>query len=324
MQYQSVAVLRGGPSEEYDLSLKTGANAVETLRSQGHRVKDIIISRKGEWLFEGYTQDPLNVLVDVDVVFVALHGAYVDDGEVLRILDRLHIPYTGSGPFASAVAFNKLLVKDHLKKAGVKVPQYFKITRDVMQNLPQTIHVISQTFGPSYIVKPVSSGSSLGVTFVSHSGILAEVIKNTLENYDTLLVEEYISGKNASVGVVEDFRNEKYYSLPPVEIIVPDEAGVLTYDLKFSEALQEVCPANFSKEEKNEMIEVAEKAHKELNLLQYSKSDFVVGKDGIYFLEINSRPALDNRSSFQTALTSVGASYSDLLEQLLVNAVSRK
>jgi D-alanine-D-alanine ligase len=159
-----VAVLRGGPSSEYDVSLQTGLGVIAALKESDYEVKDIIISKRGEWLVHGFVKHPESALVDVDVVFIALHGSYGEDGTVQRILERLNIPYTGSGSYASAIAMNKALTKDYLKKHSdsVKMAPHLKLTRSGISNLAQTVESIGELFGPEYVIKPVGGGSSIG------------------------------------------------------------------------------------------------------------------------------------------------------------------
>ena len=143
-----VAVLRGGPSTEYDVSMQTGSGVIDALTAEGYDVKDIIISRKGEWLLHGFVKQPVHALLDVDAVFIALHGAYGEDGTVQRILERLHIPYTGSDAYASALAMNKSLTKDYLKKhvPSIKMAPHLKITRSGTAIKVNTVVVVIVRF----------------------------------------------------------------------------------------------------------------------------------------------------------------------------------
>jgi D-alanine-D-alanine ligase len=110
-----VAVLRGGPSEEYSVSMLSGNAVLKALRDSDYPHKDIVITKKGEWLEEGFVKSPEQALEAVDVVFVALHGSYGEDGQVQRILQRKGIPFTGSRALSSAVAFNKELAKNTMR-----------------------------------------------------------------------------------------------------------------------------------------------------------------------------------------------------------------
>ena len=112
-----VAVLRGGPSEEYDISLITGAAVIDALKeSQDFYPLDVVVTKDGEWLMDGRVYQPGHVLNTTDIAFLAFHGAYGEDGTVQRLLEQRSIPYTGSGPYASALAMNKLITKDRVRQ----------------------------------------------------------------------------------------------------------------------------------------------------------------------------------------------------------------
>jgi D-alanine-D-alanine ligase len=114
MKHTRVAVLRGGPSEEYDVSMQTGANVLKALNEIGYQVKDVVITRKGEWLENGLVRKPEYILASIDVVFIALHGAYGEDGNLQKLLEIYGLPYTGSTNLTSRIAFNKILTKNNL------------------------------------------------------------------------------------------------------------------------------------------------------------------------------------------------------------------
>lgn len=314
-----VAVLRGGPSPEYDVSMRTGFGVISALRKAGYEVKDIIISQRGEWLVCGFVKDPERALIDVDTVFIALHGTYGEDGTVQRILERLCIPYTGSSSYASAIAMNKALTKEYLKKQSdkVKMPPHLKLTRTGSASLAQTVGSIAELFGPEYVVKPVGGGSSINTVLCNKADLL-RTVQNALEFTEEVLVEKRIIGKEATVGIVENFRGSKYYQLPVIEIIPPVSASFFSNEAKYSGEAQEICPGRFSRQEKQELGLLAEEIHTLLGLKQYSRSDFIVADDGIYFLEANSLPCLAEQSLFVTSLESVGSNLSELAEHLLV------
>ncbi len=315
---QRVAVLRGGPSSEYDVSMQTGIGVITALTDEGFDVKDIIISRKGEWLVHGFVKQPHQALLDVDAVFIALHGAYGEDGTVQRILERLCIPYTGSSSYASAVAMNKSLTKDHLKKhaPSVKMAQHIRLTRSGTSNLAQVIHNISELFGPEYVIKPINGGSSIGTLLCTKADLLRSAERSLQEN-EEILIEERIFGKEATVGILEGFRDAEHYPLPPIEIVPPAAASFFSYDVKYSGETEEICPGRFSRSEKDELMRTATDVHKALGLRQYSRSDFIVAQDGIYFLEVNTLPGLTPQSLFPRSIEAVGSSYKELVTHLL-------
>ena len=156
-----VAVLRGGPSSEYEVSMQTGSGVLKSLADSHHDVKDIIITKKGEWLEHGFVKSPEQALVNTDVVFIALHGAYGEDGTVQRTLERLCIPYTGSNSFTSAVAINKALTKDQLKRQNehIKMAPHMKVSKESISTLDYLTASIKDLFGPEYVIKPIAGGA---------------------------------------------------------------------------------------------------------------------------------------------------------------------
>ena len=322
-----VAVLRGGTSSEYDVSMQTGAGVLQALVDTPTVTKDIIVSKSGEWLSHGFAKSPEQVLSDVDVVFIALHGSYGEDGTVQRILERLSIPYTGSGSYASAIAMNKVLTKEHLKKSSesILMAPHMKLTRGSILNLVQTVASITALFGPEYVIKPVSGGSSIG-TVMCNQSTLYKTLATALENYEEVIVEKRIQGKEATVGILEAFRDQDYYQLPAIEIVPPSRTSFFSEDVKYSGETDEICPGRFSVEEKQTLQSVAKDVHTILGLKQYSRSDFIVAQDmpgqmgGVYFLEVNTLPGLTSQSLFPKSMEAVGSSYKELVLHLLATA----
>lgn len=316
MKNLRVAVLRGGPSEEYDVSMRTGAEVISALGRRGASVTDVIISKKGEWMVHGFSTDPKALPIMVDVVFIGLHGAYGEDGTVQRILDRVGVPYTGSRAYPSAVAMNKILSKDILRSAGVKTAPHLRVTRS-STDVRRVATTIESLFGPTYIVKPISGGSSVG-TYKAHGAHeLVRALNESLKDREEVLVEKYIKGKEATVAIVEGLRGETFYRLPAVEIVPPADHGFFDYEVKYNGATEEICPGRFSREEKEFLGDAALKAHHVLGLSHYSRSDFIVANDGIYYLETNTLPGLTRESLMPKALSAVGHSYDDFIDHLI-------
>lgn len=310
--------MRGGPSSEYDVSLKSGIGVLSALSALGYTVRDIVITKKGDWLVKGFTRAPQQALAGIDAVFIALHGAYGEDGTVQRILDRLKIPYTGSNAFSSAVAMNKALTKDLLKKQEVpfKMARHVRLGRSNTQVLAQALKNITDVFGPEYVVKPVNGGSSIG-TIMSTAGLLFSDVTQALQESEEIIVEERIRGKEATVGILERFRDQGLYALPAIEIVPPQNAEFFTLEAKYSGDSNEICPGRFSTEEKRLLEHGAQLVHTLLDLRQYSRSDFIVAEDGVYFLEVNTLPGLTQQSLFPKALEAVGSSYNELISHLI-------
>ncbi len=318
--YKRVALLRGGPGDEYSVSMKTGAAVLQSLRKQGYFTKDIIITKNGDWLEEGKIRSVDQVLESIDVVFIGMHGAYAEDGEVQKTLQRKHLPFTGSRSLPSAIAFNKSLAKDTLKAHGVLTPSHRLIKSDQVDDLSAIIKEIEASFGPEYILKPLANGSSIGIRLVHEGQSLEEIARETLSLFETVLVEEFIRGKEGTGAVLENFRNERLYTFPSLEILPPKNSPFFTNEAKYSGQTEFVCPARFSYQERQKIADVSALVHDVLGLDQYSRSDFMVKDGEVYFLEVNTLPGLTPESLYPKAVNAVGMTFDQLTEHLIETA----
>ncbi len=316
-----VAVLRGGPSEEYDISLITGASVINTLKDHPNFYPlDVVVTKNGEWLMDGRVYKPSHILNTIDIAFLSFHGAYGEDGTVQRLLERHSVPYTGSGPYASALAMNKLITKDRLHQLGIKLAPHLRVTRQSLQSLHRLTDTIGQLFGPEYVVKPLCSGSSVGIIMADSLFNLIEALETALTTYPEVLVEKRIRGREATGGVVERFRGQDILALPIIEIVPPDTADYFDRTNKYDGSTKEICPGRFSAEEKTKMEEIARLVHRTLDLRQYSRSDFIVAGDDIYFLEVNTLPGLTPASLLPLSINTIGSSYQEFVIHLLNDA----
>lgn len=315
-----IGVMRGGPSKEYDVSLSSGANVLEVL-SETYRPIDIFISKDGAWHMHGLEKTPAQILKNVDVVWNALHGTWGEDGKVQEILNHYGVKFTGSEKYPSAIAMNKWLTKEHLKPLGIKTPTYTLVRQT--DNLKERAKEIFNTIPHPLIIKPVGGGSSFGITIAKNYLELYTGLYDILSGESDALVEEYISGREATAGVIDGFREKELYNLPVVEI--KHDNTFFDFDSKYSGKSEEICPGNFSTKEKKEIEELAGLVHKHLGLRHYSRSDFIVSpKRGIYFLEVNTLPGMTKESLVPLALKSVGSSVKDFVHHVLRLAMNNK
>ncbi len=322
-----VGVLRGGPSSEYEVSLRSGANMLAALDREKFEPRDIFIDRQGEWHNFGAPVVPEKALRGVDVAINVVHGEYGEDGRLHEILDALGTPYTGSDATASVLAFNKARTKQAVKKLGIKTPRAIVVDiEDARGNMEALAYEIFRTFPHPAIVKPVVGGSSIGTTIVNNYHTLEWALEEAFKIAPQALVEEYIKGREATVGVIDDFRGEKFYALMPVEIVPPRERPFFDYHAKYSGETLERVPGNFTSQQKEELMNVARRAHEALGLSHYSRSDFIVARRGIFFLETNnaSGVGMSDQSIFPKALHAVGAKMSDFIEHIVTLAEGGK
>lgn len=309
-----VAVLRGGPSHEYDVSLRTGSEVLKHLPPQ-YKGVDILIDTDGVWHMNGAPKTPDKIFPHVDVVWNALHGNFGEDGKVHHILEMHGIPHTGSSVLPSAIGMNKALAKNVFAKYGIRTPHSIALHKDDMSNAK--IHEIFSTLPHPAIVKPASSGSSLGVKVVQTIPELIEALEQAFAYGEKVVVEEYITGREATCGVIAGFRDEHLYTLPVLEVKKPEGHTHHTFDHKMEGSVlfdhQSLTPL-----EKAEAKRVAMLAHKALGLSHYSRADMIVHpKRGVFLLEVNSQPSLKQGGAFAHGLEHIGSSLSHFLQHTL-------
>jgi len=313
----SVGVLRGGTSSEYDLSLKTGAAMLQALPEDRYDARDIFIDKSGFWHLRGAPVDPMRALSQIDVVLNALHGGVGEDGTVQRILDRAGVRYAGASAVASALSLNKARAGDVLQRAGIRMPNAVSFALDGTSTTGAMAKYVFQRFGPPYVVKPVNEGASFGIRIAMTLVELPDVLGDVLDAFGSALVEEYIRGHDVSVGVIQDFRGEELYALPPAHMIAPQGSRYIDSDAHHEARITHVVPSNFSYTEKQALMDMARAAHRALGLSHFSRADIVLTPRAPYLLEVNAIPGLYPGASFPPMLESVGSSVREFLEHAI-------
>jgi len=299
-----VGVLRGGPSAEYEVSLESGANALAHL-GDSYEPLDIFIDRKGNWHLHGKKEAPHKILGRVDAVLNALHGAYGEDGKVQEILEAHGVPFSGATRLAAALSFNKALTKRIVQNTGIQTPHFRVVRKGETGALGSFSARLFRSFPQPSIIKPLRGGSSLGVSLVRSPEEILYALELIFETGENALIEEFVEGREVTGGVIERFRDDKRYSLIPVEI--KRETGIYV--------------SHHSKDIQN----LALKAHTLLGLRHYSSSDFIIHPTrGIYFLETDALPALSQHSPLTASLQAIGCSFAHFIEHLVSLALGRK
>lgn len=287
-----VGVLRGGNSFGYDHSLKAGASALKHLHA-AYQVQDIYIDKKGTWHIQGTPVLPHEAAQRVDVVFNALSSFNKD---VHHFLDFHSVPHTGANSLELAMINNRILAKQAFKTNTFKTPFHKEIKPGTD---PFTIF---RTFPLPAIVKYHSKPD---VHIVQSIADLEKYLKTD----EHIILEEYIPGTKFSVHVIENYRDQEVYALPPVEVY-PDK---------------HIVPSHFGHYIKDELIQFAKKVHELLSLKHYSKSDFIVHpKRGIYLIRVDSMPDTTEESSLTQSLHAVGGDVSQFVTHLVELALEGK
>jgi len=331
----NVGILRGGPSPEYETSIRSGGQALFALDREKYRPVDLLVGRDGMIHADGVPIQPKSLRGIVDVVLNMLHGGAGEDGTVQKILGDLEIPYTGSG---SRTILNKHLAKEEIKnmglpaQAGVRTPfgVTFTIDKDnsdfeefVVEKAKESFNRIS----PPWIIKPTLSGSSLDVFIAYDFSELLLAIKEVLMNHDHVLVEEYVRGREVTMGMIENFRGQENYFLLPSEIYPNTDAGRVKNQYPILDAITRrngdyrvVQPRDLNKE-KEVMQDFMIKAKDKLGLRHYFTADFIITPFGVYLLEIDALPAIGEEAIFRKKLEAVGSNLTEFLDHILTEAI---
>ncbi len=291
-----VGVLLGGLSAEREVSLDSGGRMAAALRGRGHVVVEIDPGR-----------DAAQQVRDagVDVVVVGLHGTYGEDGCVQGLLEVMGVPYTGSPPIASAVAFDKVLTKRIAAQAGVPTPEFEVLAPGAPT--PQ--------FGVPVVVKPAAEGSSVGVTIVHDEADVDGAVRSAAACGDgRVLLERFIDGVEVTVGVLDG------EAMGTVEIR-PFE-GFYDYEAKYErDDTRYVVPAELAGDGVQRVRRWAEQVHELLGCAGATRVDFMVDQAGDpWFIEVNTLPGMTDHSLLPMAAAEVGMDFADLVEAILDRA----
>ncbi len=302
-----IVVLMGGLSGERKISLLTGKACSKALKKKGYKVVDLDA--------KGYFVDELKQLKP-KIVFNALHGKYGEDGFVQSILESLKIPYTHSGVLSSSLAMDKELSRLIFIKNNLKVPKYFLLQKDHEGNLNKKINNKKIKF--PIVIKPINEGSSLGVSICKNKKQFTSKYKKLKENYDRILVEEYIPGREIQVAVM----GEK--ALGAIELVPRRQFYDYTAKYSNSAQTQHIMPAPLSPKKYKEILGLAKKAHKLLGCRGITRSDFRFFKNKFYLLETNTQPGLTKLSLVPEIAQYCGIKFEDLIVWMTENASSNK
>jgi D-alanine-D-alanine ligase len=314
---QKIGILRGGISPEYHLSLQTGANVQKALMEAGFEAIDMLLDKEGVLHIKGIPADMEKAQSSIDMVWNALHGDFAEDGRASRLLGDYGIPHTGSSTAASALAYNKSSAKEIAKNLGINTPQSLLIMPEGEESVSEITQRIYRHMAPPWVLKPLSGGGSIRTYFAFTPLELAQFVEENVSHAQPFLVEQYIFGKEAAVGVIDGFRNQERYALPAVEIRSPDR-GVLTYEDRSGEDPYVVVGGRLRADEREQLMHLAKELHSAFGANDYSQSEFIVDNRGkVWFIEFDTHPHLTNNSPFLAALDAVGASIQEFVKTVI-------
>ena len=309
-----VAVLSGGLSHEREVSIRSGRRLSAALRSVGVTVE--------EWDADASL---LTRLRDhrPDAVVVALHGGEGENGSVQAILEMFGVPYVGTDSRACRRAWDKPTAKAELARAGLLTPEWVVLPHATFRELgaKPVLDAMVSTLGLPLMLKPDQGGSALGAHVVRDAADLPAAMVGCLAYGDTVLAEQFISGVEVAVTVVDG--PDGPTALPAVEIV--PESGVYDYTARYTAGLTDFhAPARLDAASAKAVGELAVAAHRLLGLRDVSRTDAVVAEDGsVYFLEVNVSPGLTETSLLPMAVEAAGQSLGEIYAGLIERAVAR-
>ena len=322
-----IAVLVGGSSPEREVSKESSKSISEAIRKLGHDVVLIdpaygVNQPKDEKLFfekedfsevktENYVTAIKSILPDdIDLVFLGLHGKYGEDGTVQSLLELRGTKYTGSKVLSSALAMDKMMTKIMFQHYDVATPKWFVV--DKKENDYTLVgSKIKKFFGFPCVVKPNDQGSTVGLTICRGESEIEQSIKLALQFSDKAMIEEYIPGRELTVGILGQ------QTLPVLEI--KPKHGLYDYEAKYTDGMSEyIVPADIPENVANHLQHQALLAYNSVNCSNYARVDFRLTNDNKnYCLEVNTLPGMTSHSLIPKMAKAVGISFNELIERII-------
>jgi len=302
-RFGRIGVLAGGPSSEREISLHSGRSVHDALLEEG--LDSIFLDVKNDI-------DEIIEKSCMDVAFIALHGRFGEDGTVQRMLEDAGIPYTGSGAEASLSALDKVASKDLFIRNFIPVPRHIVLIKG------RSHPCDCDKLGMPIVVKPHLEGSSIGLSIVRNKNLLQAAIDKAFEYGDKVILEEYINGRELTVGILND------EALPVIEIVPRNK--VYDYNAKYKDsATKYLVPAPIPEDISIEARRLGVLAHKALGCRSFSRVDMMMSESGdIFVLEVNTIPGMTERSLLPKAARATGLRFSSLCVKILEDAVKNE
>ena len=297
----NISILYGGTSTEHNISIQTGLAIAEAIKDRYNL--DMIN-------LESEIYNAPQLLVGSDLVFNALHGGDGENGSIQSFLDLHHIPYTGSGAKPCKIAMDKNITKLIAKSVDIQTPNWILLKRN--QHTGMQLHDNQPSkFSYPYVVKPSCEGSTFGLTIVKEESELEEAISHASEYGDEILIEEFIPGRELTVGILGN------KPLPVVEI--KPSHDLYDYECKYTEGMSEYfVPAELSDALIRSLSEDALKIYKTIGCRHYARADFRLNEAGEhYLLEINTLPGMTSTSLLPKAAKAAGLEFPDLIDTII-------
>ena len=293
LKRKKIGVLYGGLSSERAVSMKSGKAVLEALKAMGFNACGIIVDKD---IAQKIKQEK------IDIAFPVLHGIYGEDGTIQGLLEIMGIPYTGCGVFASAASMDKNIAKKLMKSEKINTPNWFVISKS--EEPPKTEKYPA-------VIKPSNGGSTIGISIVRNHSDFLDAIKTAFKYDNLVLVEEFIEGKEITIGVLNGG------ALPVIEIVPKD--GFYDYAAKYKKGGSEhIIPARISPKQNQAAQKYAQKVYQLFNCNAICRVDMIVDKSGkIWVLENNTMPGMTETSLIPDAAKFAGISFNDIVLRIL-------
>jgi D-alanine-D-alanine ligase len=326
----NIAVFVGGTSPEREVSKASGKAIYQALNSLGYNCTLIdpaygteqpetdeeFFSAKdfGEINNENLIKTIDSKLMDkIDLVFLALHGKWGEDGIIQSLLELKGIKYTGSGVLSSTIAMDKDLSKTIFQKNNINTPSWFAI--DKKFNRDEVVRIINSKFGYPVIIKPNDQGSTVGLSVVKKEEEISKAIETAFQYSNLIVIEEYIPGREMTVAILED--------KPLLVLEIIPKSGLYDYESKYTSGMSEyIVPADVTEDVFNKMQQQAITAFRSLRCEVYGRVDFRLNDENIPFcLEVNTLPGMTGTSLVPKMAYAVGISFEELIDRIIRNSI---
>ena len=319
---KNIAVVMGGYSLEYNISIKSGNNVVKTLDDNLYNIFRVIIA-KNKWVYidslnkeykinkDNFTLLINNNIINFDLVFMMIHGNPGENGVLQKYFENLGIHFTGPNSKTAELTFNKKKCIDYLASFSIKTARSFLLKKEENYNLKDIIRDLNF---PMFI-KANNSGSSLGVYKAYHEKDAKKYIKNIFKIDNEIIIERFINGREYSVGIINN--GGEIQALGVTELI--SENDFFDYEAKYEGKHKDFTPAKIDMKLEYMLKNQAEEIYRILKIPGFSRIDFIVESNITYFLEINTIPGMTNQSIFPKQVELKNIKLKDLFTEIIQN-----
>lgn len=314
-----IAILAGGDSSEYGISVKSAAEIQKWLSGNGYHA-DIVLVRGMEWYVkqdkekvpfdkESFSYKIGNKKIKFDYAWNIIHGTPGENGLIPGYLDMLKIPYNCSGPLSSALTFNKYVAKNYLRQFGIMTAE----SEMIQKGKPYDLDSIIEQVGLPCFIKPNNGGSSFGTSKVTQSEQMKPAIDAAFKEDDQVIIESFVKGREITCGLLKTAKKERVF--PLTEIVTKNE--FFDYGAKYEGESDEITPANIEEEMARRVMELSSEIYDHTHCRGIVRVDFIIRGNQIYFLELNTIPGMSKESIVPQQIRAAGLTVEEVLMEVI-------